>query len=343
MTKNEYIAKLFKLRRATNTVMSISDKRILRVLEKALQDIVKILDLKEKDTVTYQVYSTKRAALEASIRQMSYELNVSIGYGMRETADTVSSIYSELTRGYASGRGYSITTNFNTIPIQAVRNQIARVWSDGQTFSSRIWRLDDLAHKGVNDILASGMARGESAVNMSKRLRQYLLNSEITPNVSWTTGVQPSVTGKGSIHYNALRLARTEINNSYRETLVVSSDTNPIILGVKWNLSTSHPRPDVCDIWAKSDLYGFGEGVYPSTSAPIDHPNGLCFMTEVLRSRKDWGEPKPSFYEQRQLSESEILAPVASLSQGQKNAAMAQFNKVQSMVAAGRQLYRKAS
>ena len=67
----------------------------------------------------------------------------------------------------------------------------------------------------------------------------------------------------------------------------MSAEKADWIKGVKWSLSGSHPKIDICDTWASQDLYGMGPGVYPPRDAPIDHPNGLCHTLDVLVSRAE--------------------------------------------------------
>lgn len=338
----DYTNRLFQLRVITNKMQRLSGSRVLSVLKTAEKDLEKLLGLAKKETLTYQVYFDKMNAITELIDSMISEVNVSTRLGMRSTTESLTKKYASITREYARGRGFDLTTSFSAVPLQATKKCIERVWSDGFSFSDRIWRMDSFARDGVNQILTSGIARGQSAVSMSKELRRFLIDPDIEPGVSWTTGVSKSVTGKGTIHYNALRLARTEINNAYRETLVTANASNPITLGVRWNLSNSHPRPDICDVWAESDLYGIGAGVYPPGATPLDHPGGLCYVTDVLRPQAQWGEQK-KFYVLRNLPREEILAPLKDVSIGQQNAAWKQFVNTQSMVAGEQRQYRLAS
>jgi len=159
------------------------------------------------------------------------------------------------------------------------------------------------------------------------------VNPEVTKGTAWTTGAKKSKAGRGTINYNALRLARTEINNSYRETLIQGNARNPITKGVKWNLSDTHPFPDVCDLFAGIDSFGLGVGVYPAMATPIDHPNGLCFLTEELRSISEWKKPKPE-YQRIKLSKAQILKKLSrkDLSESQIDGAYKMFNSSLDMV-----------
>jgi hypothetical protein len=110
--------------------------------------------------------------------------------------------------------------------------------------------------------------QGMSATDFSHAVEQYLTTS----GPRWTTAIKPSITGRGSIDYNCLRLARSETNNSYHMAQDLSAQNSAIVKGLKWCLSASHPKEDECDIFATQDLYGLGAGVYPAGQLPTPHP-----------------------------------------------------------------------
>ncbi len=178
---------------------------------------------------------------------------------------------------------------FAMLNMDAVRAVLSRTYDDNKTFSNRIWDLRNHSKTVISETVSSGVLRGESARNMVKRLQKYLLGYE-----ELMTGVPEEdviarkrlMRGRGDLRYNAMRLARTEINNAFREANVLSASKAPWVEGVKWNLSASHPKADICDVWASQDLYGMGAGIYPPQSTPRDHPNGLCFQTDKLISNK---------------------------------------------------------
>ena len=90
----------------------------------------------------------------------------------------------------------------------------------------------------------------------------------------------PDVPGGQS--YAAKRLARTEINNAHHSTTIRQSQDRPWVKAMKWNLSSSHPRADSCDDYAKKDHYKMGRGVYKKGDTPRKpHPQCLCYLTHV--------------------------------------------------------------
>lgn len=189
---------------------------------------------------------------------------------------------------------------------KAIRDVVFKKrYQDGHRLSDRIWNLAAVSEREILGRVQQAMATGQSAVELSRSVREFLLK----PGPAWTTAIKPSVTGRGSLAYNALRLARTEINQAYHMGHKMQAQNSPLVIGVKWNLSGSHPRnwppsaeymgyPEICDYRAEHDHHGLGPGIFPKDNVPEDHPNGLCFLTDVLAppeylpSLIDWQDQK---------------------------------------------------
>ena len=179
------------------------------------------------------------------------------------------------------GNGVLLRVRYGEGLAVAVRNTVWKTrWSDGFALSERVWKYGALISEELQDMVEQCVNQGLSAVNFSRAVEQYLDK----PGPSWTTAIRPSVTGRGNIKYNALRLARTETNNAYREAQSLSAKESDIVKGIKWNLSHSHTGEHDCECekFATQDLYGLGPGVYPPDKIPISHPNCMCYLTDVL-------------------------------------------------------------
>ncbi len=171
-----------------------------------------------------------------------------------------------------------------------------RVYGDGFNLSSRIWKTDHEIREGLRRVLAEGIAKGDSAWNIAGRLEQYLAPGRECPR--WARSRLYKLTktdiasgdrkglytgeecaGQG-VSYNALRLARNEIQIAHHMA------TDEILRGMPWiqqeqvRLSPAHPETDICD-----DVVAGGEngnGIYPvgKISLPL-HPQCLCYKTAV--------------------------------------------------------------
>ena len=172
----------------------------------------------------------------------------------------------------------------------------ARAYGDSLILSDRIWNLDAESLGGIRDLIAKGIAEADSAWNMAKEFESYLGFGMSCPR--WTStrlrltkkqiaagDKRGLITGnpcesKG-VSYNALRLARNEIQ------IVHHAATDLIFARMPWvekeqiMLSPAHPVCDVCDdvIAAAPD----GEGIYEKgeVALPI-HVQCLCWKRAVL-------------------------------------------------------------
>jgi len=168
------------------------------------------------------------------------------------------------------------------------RAAVEALWSrthKGMIVSDRIWDQSDKARSTIRSIIWDGTARGRDAVKVARDIEQYVRKGTATlardyPNMMERMGEKRI---PGDLCYEALRLARTEMSNAFREGTYAAGRTNPSYKGVRWLLSGSHPVEDVCDDYAQADLYGMGPGGYPKGEEPTTpHPNCLCISAPIV-------------------------------------------------------------
>ena len=89
--------------------------------------------------------------------------------------------------------------------------------------------------------------------------------------------------------YFADRIARTEMARAYQDGFLLKWDNNEDCVAYQWKLSGRHPRYDICDLYAKANLYGMGAGVFPKDKVPRlpAHPHCMCFLKPVIRGMID--------------------------------------------------------
>lgn len=78
------------------------------------------------------------------------------------------------------------------------------------------------------------------------------------------------------ISYNALRLARTELQFANHAISTEIARHAPWITGRKVRLSPGHPRVDICDSYAAGGPYEKDLEILPL------HPNCMCYYEDVL-------------------------------------------------------------
>lgn len=173
----------------------------------------------------------------------------------------------------------------------------------GIPLSSRIWQLDNQARAGINATITRGMSKGQSAWDMAKSLTRFLGAGQDCPR--WTrtrlygrtkkqlaagdrTGLYTGeeCAGQG-VSYNALRVARTEIQRAHNEATTELMREAPWIEKERINLSPAHPVEDICDEIIRDGEDG--QGIYPigEIELPI-HPNCMCYKTSVQPDPDDF-------------------------------------------------------
>lgn len=172
-----------------------------------------------------------------------------------------------------------------------------RVYGDGFRLSQRVWNLEQESLDGIRRIVYDGVASGDSAWNVAKKLEPYLGAGAECPRWARSrlyrltkgdiaggnrTGLYSGdeCAGQG-VAYKALRLARNEIQIAHHAA------TDEMLARVPWiekeriNLSPAHPVTDICD-----DVIGNGErgeGIYPTGTIQLPlHVQCLCYKTAVL-------------------------------------------------------------
>lgn len=79
-------------------------------------------------------------------------------------------------------------------------------------------------------------------------------------------------------------IARTEAANAYHKAQIKMTEEDKDLVGYKWRLSRSHPKPDICDYYANVN-YGVGKGIHPKDKVPRQkaHPNCMCYLEPVYK------------------------------------------------------------
>ena len=93
--------------------------------------------------------------------------------------------------------------------------------------------------------------------------------------------------------YFADRIVRTEMARAYQDGFLLKWDNNDDCVAYQWKLSGRHPRYDICDLYAKANLYGMGPGIFPKDKVPRlpAHPHCMCFLKPVIRGMINNEEP----------------------------------------------------
>jgi hypothetical protein len=134
------------------------------------------------------------------------------------------------------------------------------------TLSERVYRNGRKSVTTVERIINESLLSGRSAREIASLVHKY---------------INPRTPGGAS--YAAMRLGRTELNNAFHETSKRMAIDDPFVERMKWNLSGSHPKPDICNEYASAvNGAGWGPGEYSASQVPNKpHPQCLCFTTTI--------------------------------------------------------------
>lgn len=153
------------------------------------------------------------------------------------------------------------------------------VYKDGVGLDSRLWSATNASGRKIEDVIISCLARGISSAETSKIISQFAKSGHHTwdkNKIREKLGNKyANKYGTGGLDYEALRLMRTT-NTHMAQLTVMNSDTvNPYNKFVKYH--TGHAGSRTCSICRDRD----GK-IFPIHDAPLDHPNGLCWLSPVM-------------------------------------------------------------
>lgn len=96
--------------------------------------------------------------------------------------------------------------------------------------------------------------------------------------------------------YFANRIAQTELARAHSDQRHAEIMADDQIEVVRWRMSSTHPRTDICDLHAKVDKYGIGPGLYPKAKAPKPpaHPFCRCKLSPAITETSQGARAKPA-------------------------------------------------
>lgn len=169
-------------------------------------------------------------------------------------------------------------------------NAFLRRKDSGMSLSRKLWNQSLIYKDELEIAIGVAVARGTSAVSLSKKVSKYLLDFDtLKKDYTKTFG---KATDIKDCEYRSIRLARSEINMAYRTAEQTRWKQMDFVLGYEIQLSKQHPEHDICDELA---------GRYPKDFVWTGwHPNDMCFSVPILADVKDFikmqkGEPHSAF------------------------------------------------
>lgn len=174
------------------------------------------------------------------------------------------------------------------LPTKVSKTVINRKMS-GKNTNQRFKSIYASAQKTVKNIISVGIKEGKDALQIAKDIQYYIKptakGKKVSPyqfykEMTGKTTVPKSLRS-GSVEYNALRITRTEIATTMRNNVVEMYEDFSGLVGYQWVLSASHPRPDICDLYATHNE-GLGTGIWRDPPG-TPHPNCMCKLQPIIR------------------------------------------------------------
>lgn len=216
------------------------------------------------------------ARLYAVGRDMRAQILTIVGRSLKNGSDWRSAAKA-LYDGYGAGK---------VIPDQAIADYMAKLrrWTpENYEEQSRLARI---ALRNINRLAQNGAPNTALKSAYSKLLDAAITGSE----KAYKNALYVALNEKS--RYVAERITRTESSRAWADGFFARTLADPLIVAVKWHLSSRHPVYDICDLYAKTDMYNLGSGVYPKDKLPPlpAHPHCLCWLSEVFRGEVDLTE-----------------------------------------------------
>lgn len=163
-------------------------------------------------------------------------------------------------------------------------NAFKRRKDKGMGLSTKIWQQSSELKTQLEDTISVAIQRGMSAVTLSKRISQYLQNY---PKLKQDYGEKFGIAIRcRDCEYKSIRLARTEINMSYRMAEQERWSNLDFVLGYRIKLSKNHTCKGVINFY---DICDELEGDYPKDFVWAGwHPSCRCYAIPILMSEDEF-------------------------------------------------------
>ena len=159
--------------------------------------------------------------------------------------------------------------------MQAVRRATA---GDAETLRAQLRALDN-----INSLAR----RGAPNKALQAAYNELLSKVQQGKEKQLARAVEVAINEKS--RYVAERITRTEMARAWADGFWAKVQDDDDVVAVKFELSSRHPVFDICDMYAKADMFGLGAGVFPKDKAPAlpVHLHCLCRYAEVIYGEVD--------------------------------------------------------
>lgn len=246
-------------------VQSLTDSQLRKLLNETASEAARLIRSYESQLTISAAVRRLQLRLAAEQLRMWIDIEDHIKDGMNDSATVAARLATQFDRQYLENLGIDVRAWERSLIETAKRgvNSLISRDENGISLSRKIYKNRQLASGRIDSIISRDLLLGKNAKEIARDVSGF-----IRPDVP------------GGVSYAAFRLGRTELNNAFHRTSTRSYEETPWIETVRWNISGSHPKPDICDDYAKKIHFKGGQpGQFNPSDVPTKpHPQCLCYI-----------------------------------------------------------------
>lgn len=289
---NEYEKMILDARKQFASLNFEQEKELFNIYKDAGNKLIgEILSMPDSRTRYHKIEQYK--IINEYRTELYYNLNKTIKNNVYKSSDIQKGVQLSFVDIISPDKATNeaLKRTITKVSSNAVKQLISgNYYKDSKTLSKRLWNITGDNGSKIDKIIKTNIAKGANIKELAAELDKYVNPKNRVTAKSFKAGIS------NKISYQAQRLARTSITHAQTETLIQNAIRNPFCKGLKWNLSPSHfmrmhGRSDICD--------EYNGKVFVPEDLPLQHPNCLCYMTEVIEdmdkcieTMEDWSKGK---------------------------------------------------
>jgi len=299
MTQSQYNALYLQAKKELANLTATTLKKIRAVYiseSKKVADEILKAKTKGLSNLTTDSLQNIYNQLQDSAKKISEKLEDLLYSGVDKSAGNIAGIDEKYLLdliGLTDGKltKISIENMFLAVNDNAIKSMVARIYQDGYTFSERVWNVGKDYQNQLKDIISGGIASGRDVIDIAADLNSYVKDSKQKLITRWGDFTEDSPGWlkriRKDVYYPSLRLVRTELYSSLRDSTELSGAMNPACEGLyDWI------RTNQTDWRCKCPEHEAGSPYTRETLPnPEDvHTNCLCRIQPRLRDRQQFSD-----------------------------------------------------
>lgn len=278
-----YAAYLYAARQRFEQLQAATLEQVRDLYRRAAERLAEDIRRAKAGTLTYRYKTALQEAIRARADELGEDLlqlaQQGIRGALRDGMTPAAAITIDLTRDIFEG--VKVDWVFAQVAERSALVLLARTGPDGLRLSDRIWRIEAHFRQALDRLVEEALVTQMDPRRLARLVQQYVQPGVFTPLKEAT---RRRLKVPRDISYEAIRLARTELQHAHHEGSLLGYRMVPSYIGSYWRLSASHPKPDICDAYA-------ARGLWPKGTEPSKpHPNCFCVLIPVFDDREQFVE-----------------------------------------------------